>query len=169
MRLNATTRRLEVVGIDNDHAFADALVRTRDGHTLNVRHVLYFLPHARQRLDATARSKFLTHTPEELVLRWLEALHRCNVELLALRDEGVLSRLDCAEMHLPIALRPGEAERLLRRLHALRRTLLADATLTPHALLTQLQPALATVIERLLTRTRTDRPDQGYAVYAHYT
>jgi len=165
VRFNATTRLLEIVGIDNDHAFADPVVKTRDGHSLNVRHVLYFLPQARQRIDAKARDKFLTLTPEEVVLRWLEQLHKCNADWAALRDDGVLTRLDCTEMNLPIRLRKGEAAALLHRLREVRAQLQSDPSIAQHTLLQRVQPEVAAVVDALLQTTRTDRPDQGYAAF----
>jgi len=93
---NQAITGLEIVGIDNDIAFADAAVKIHTGarrgqHYVNVKNVLYFLPQMEDRINEEFKAQYLARVPELLLIDWLKLLDNQNQAYQALVDQGVLS------------------------------------------------------------------------------
>eukprot|EP01125_Pyxidicula_operculata_P000947 TRINITY_DN1082_c0_g1_i1.p1 TRINITY_DN1082_c0_g1~~TRINITY_DN1082_c0_g1_i1.p1 ORF type:complete len:1972 (+),score=575.66 TRINITY_DN1082_c0_g1_i1:494-5917(+) len=168
VKFNESSKQVEIVGIDNDHAFADSICKFKDGHTLNIRNIIYFLPHMCRPIDTSARAKFLVHSPFELVMTWLQHLHTQNMEFETLREEGVLTNLDMKEMNLPITLRHAQATIIYRKMLILKRALKQDDyAITHNDLLKLLQPEVFAICNTMFNTTKPSNnvPDQGHTAF----
>jgi len=165
---NPEIRKIDIVGIDNDQAFADPLVYfPKQGHGINTRNILYFFPQARERLAPQAKKFFLQHSPELLIMTWLEHLFMRNQEYEKLKDQNLFNHNDFIKMNLPIKLRPGEITNLYNRLVTIYSRIKADTDniLTHNDILETVQPVVYKVIQHLLDSTKVDKPDQGFAAF----
>eukprot|EP01124_Arcella_intermedia_P011628 TRINITY_DN18052_c0_g1_i1.p1 TRINITY_DN18052_c0_g1~~TRINITY_DN18052_c0_g1_i1.p1 ORF type:complete len:1424 (-),score=349.46 TRINITY_DN18052_c0_g1_i1:31-4302(-) len=164
---NSNTKKIEIVCIDNDHAFSDTIVGIKTGHSLNVRNIFYLFPHTQRLLDPKSKAKFASHSPFLLVMTWLEHLHKKNKEYDNMKNEAILTHLDCVQMNLPIKIRPGEVLRLYRKLVILKEAFNLDEKnlLTHSDILRIIQPEVHAVTKQLLQTTKTDRPDFGHTAF----
>eukprot|EP01126_Amoeba_proteus_P041067 TRINITY_DN4407_c0_g1_i6.p1 TRINITY_DN4407_c0_g1~~TRINITY_DN4407_c0_g1_i6.p1 ORF type:complete len:1181 (+),score=271.28 TRINITY_DN4407_c0_g1_i6:3083-6625(+) len=169
VRFNQDKKKLEIVGIDNDHAFADSICKHPQykGHTCNIRNVLYFFPQSGYKLDLEAKTKFVWHSPLYVVLNWLKELYTQDKEYEKLNKDSVLTNLDCIQMNIPIRLRPLEAVHLLQKMETMRKILIADVdnNLTHSELLRMIQPEVYAIYQKLQEKTKPERPDQGYFAF----
>jgi ankyrin repeat protein len=116
-----------IVGIDNDHSFADPVVAVKDGskHTINVKNILFCLPQCNKPIHPNTREKMLQIDPLLILVKWIQALNKQNSLYQSLLDEKFLSILDLKQLNLPIRLRHGtllEAHRVLSEIQSVLRS-----------------------------------------------
>jgi ankyrin repeat protein len=118
--------KASIVGIDNDHSFADPVVifGAEGKHTINVKNILFCLPQCDNMIHPATRQKLLDMDPLLVLVKWVQALTKQNNLYQSLLEEKFLSILDLKQLNLPIRLRPGtllEAYRVLTEIqHILR-------------------------------------------------
>lgn len=121
--------RTTIVGIDNDHSFADTVVSAggdnNPKHIINVKNIIFCLPQCDQPISPATRQKFLNLDPLLLLAKWVQSLTKQNTLYQSLLDAKFLSILDLKQLNLPIRLRNGtllEAYRVLTSLQSILRS-----------------------------------------------
>lgn len=146
---------LKLIGIDNDLAFANPIVlekrqRTNNleekaveaEHFVEVKNVLYFFPQMENVIDRDFRKRFLTLTPEVVVLDWLESIHKKNEEYEKLVNQEIFSREELEELKLPIQLDRGTALTISNKLRVMQMAMRENEELTHEELFFATEPIL---------------------------
>jgi TPR repeat protein len=165
----AEIERLRLVGIDNDIAFADPVVKQhrgehKDKHYINVKNILYFFPQMNNIIHPEFRQHFLSHSPEVIIIQWLEALAKKNEEYQALLDQGVLNEEQLAGLQLPIKLVPGLALKLKDKIQKMQEIMRQQPELTHKQLLNHIEP----VIQKYYQAIQEKEPNPWRATFKLY-
>ncbi|MFN7098269.1 MAG: hypothetical protein ACK4PR_12045, partial [Gammaproteobacteria bacterium] len=149
-------KSLEIIGIDNDIAFADVVIKKHESgskqgeYFINVKNVLYFFPQMDQVIDPEFKAQLLKIEPVLVLTDWLGGIIEQNRIYRELLTSGVLSEIECRGatagergMQLPIRLAPKTVKILCHKLYQIRDAIRADQSLTHWQLLEQVQPGLA--------------------------
>ena len=150
-------RQVDILGIDNDLAFADVVVSRhmegeKAGHYfINIKNVIYFFPQMHEPIDPDFRETFLKREPEFILIEWLKGLLAKNKEYETLLAEGIFTEEEYSGdgiankrgLQLPIRLVPGTIRTLYRKLRQMNHLLKAQPTMTLWALLAAVEPAVA--------------------------
>lgn len=146
-----------LIGIDNDMAFADAVIkRADDKHITNVRSIVYCLPQMQEPIDAKFREKFLQLIPEIVILEWLQALLIQNRYYNELAEKGVFTPEELAELKLPIHFVPtmddklGTVARVYQKLRQLQKILREHDKVTHNDLLKKAEPLVYQFYQELI-------------------
>lgn len=139
--------RVEIIGIDNDMAFASPFVRHRQGdevgqHFVNVKNCLYFFPQMGEQIDPGFRRLFLAQRPSAVMARWLRGLYAKNEEYAALTAQAIFSTAECARMQLPFCFVPGRVLHIDKTLHRLHACLQARPEITLDEIFAEVSPWL---------------------------
>lgn len=138
--------KTSIVGIDNDHSFADPVVSVGNEnnvkHTINVKNILFCLPQCNLAIHPNTRRKILELEPLQLLCKWVQALSKQNALYQSLLDEKFLSILDLKQLNLPIRLRDGTLLQAYRVLTNIQKVLLASEDVTLNYLFQTLYPVL---------------------------
>jgi hypothetical protein len=161
--------RLRLVGIDNDIAFADPVVKQhrgehKDKHYINVKNILYFFPQMNQEIHPEFRQHFLSHSPEVIIIQWLEALAKKNEEYQVLLEQGVLTEEQLATLQLPIKLVPGLALKLKNKIQAMQEIMRQQPELTHKQLLNHIEP----VVQKYYQAIQEKEPNPWRATFKLY-
>ncbi|MCB1108670.1 MAG: hypothetical protein KDK44_03355 [Chlamydiia bacterium] len=144
-----------IIGIDNDMAFSNVIVKSREKHQIDVKYILYlFKKQMDSPVDAAFRSHFLSLVPETVIFEWLQSLVENNQEYSKLYKLGILSVDDFDSIKLPIGLIPERAREkgliktLYRKLQNMHAALSNNPHLTHRALFYAAHPLLAQYYEK---------------------
>ena len=109
--------KLILLGLNNDIAFADAIVESNRGgeHYVNVKNILYFLPQMEHSINDRFRKTFIDMSPNIIIIKWLESLAKKNREYSLLQQQGVFSNDELKQLGLPIRLVPGLVSQLYQK------------------------------------------------------
>lgn len=133
--------------IDSDESFSTPIVadrRNQDTHYAGVKNVLDFFPQMHQPIHTDFRRRFLEHSPEEVVIRWLKAQLRFNDEHCAQAIERrEMTEKELTWIHLPLKLVPGEACRVVASIRHIQQAMQANENLTHWQLFEGMEPTLA--------------------------
>jgi len=119
MQLHSSGRSMEIVGIDNDLAFADQVVVRNNEFLINVRNVLYLFPQMSNPLNFRVRRNLLNMSPEIVILEWLRLLSHQNTIYTSMKGL-IFSQEELESLELPIRLRAGTAAKLYKDMIALK-------------------------------------------------
>lgn len=149
-------KELEIIGIDNDIAFVDAVIKKHENgskqgqYFINVKNVLYFFPQMEQFIEPTFKKQFLKIEPVLVMAEWLLAILEQNEVYRELLTSGVFSEIEFRGatagergMQLPIRLAPKTVKILLHKLYQIKDLLSSAQPMTHWQLLEQIQPAVA--------------------------
>ena len=135
--------KLYIIGIDNDIAFADSIVKLKNGkHHVNVRNILYFLPQMQAHIDAQFRQEFLKLSAEVVVIKWLESLAHKNNEYKLLQQQKILDGDEFKQYQLPIRLTPNLVNTLYQRIKSIQELLRHYPDITHEQLFQRTDPIL---------------------------
>ncbi|MFN7096904.1 MAG: ankyrin repeat domain-containing protein, partial [Gammaproteobacteria bacterium] len=144
---------LDILGIDNDIAFADPIVKDVDKqkqYYMNIKNVLYFFPQMEQIIAPDFRKQFLQRQPELMMIEWLHGLCTKNYGYNALLKIGFFSQQELSGgknnpkgLQLPIRFTPRTLTKLYKKLVRLQQLLNDNETITHKEMLEQICPELA--------------------------
>jgi ankyrin repeat protein len=153
---------LEIIGIDNDIAFAESKIYQHShGEFKNqtfvmVKNVLYFFPQMTQPVDENFRDLFLQQNPEFLIIEWLKALYDKNLHYQKLLSEGIFTpeefyggKISKRGLQLPIRLVPGTVTQLYHKLCQLQVCLRAHPQVTHAELFQKIEPTLSDYYQKI--------------------
>jgi hypothetical protein len=165
----AEVERLRLVGIDNDIAFADPVIKQhrgehKDKHYINVKNILYFFPQMVHEIHPEFRQHFLSHSPEVIIIQWLEALAKKNEEYQALLEQGVLTEEQLAGLQLPIKLVPGLALKLKNKIQKMQEVIREQPHITHKQLLSHIEP----VVQKYYQAIQEKEPNPWRATFKLY-
>ena len=149
--------KLYIIGIDNDIAFADSIVKLKNGeHYINVRNILYFLPQMQAHVNAQFRQEFLKLSAEVTVIKWLESLAHKNNEYKLLKKQKILDGDELKQYQLPIRLTPNLVNTLYQRIKSIQNLLTHYPDITHEQLFQKTDPVLYEHYKK--TRGRSTSP-----------
>ena len=167
---NGTITQIDILGIDNDIAFADVVISKHvEGekaghHFINIKNVIYFFPQMMQPIDPGFRDTFLKREPEFIVMEWLRGLQEKNVAYELLLKEGVFTEEEYSGSHgnkrglqLPIKVVPGTIRTLYRKLCQMNIILKDNPTITLWELLMAVEPEVGTHYAKVKAHHPHDR------------
>ena len=130
----------ELIGIDNDEAFAEPISKTERGneHILMLKTILFCLPQVNQPIDMVLRKQILEQDASVLVVRWLKLLHQYNHNYQGYQSDILKA------VSLPLRLVPKTAITLYQTLLLIQNQLRTNAILTHKELLCVCYPLVAT-------------------------
>jgi TPR repeat protein len=168
-RAAAEVERLRLVGIDNDIAFADPVIKQhrgehKDKHYINVKNILYFFPQMNNIIHPEFRQHFLSHSPEVIIIQWLEALAKKNEEYQTLLEQGVLTEEQLTGLQLPIKLVPGLALKLKNKIQKMQEAMREQPELTHKQLLNHIEP----VVQKYYQAIQEKEPNPWRATFKLY-
>ena len=149
--------QIEILGIDNDIAFSDAIIsQHKEGekagrYMMNIKNALYFFPQMMQSIDVNFRDKLLEKQPEFILFEWLQLLLARNKEYEALLSEGIFTLAEYSGdgiinklgLQLPIKVVGGTMARIYRKLKQLHGILNEQPTITLWNLLMEIEPEVS--------------------------
>ena len=158
---------LEILGIDNDIAFAEPIIKKHRGNQelffMNIKNVIYFFPQMKNPVAPNFRKKILKLTPEILVIEWLQCLHKKNQDYDTLIQQGVFSeaefkgtKVNKRGLQLPIKFQPGTLSNLYFKVLTMHLELLGNENLTHIDLLSLLEPEVAEHYKRVQSEFPND-------------
>jgi Leucine-rich repeat (LRR) protein len=171
----------DIIGIDSDHAFTDAIVMTGPGrHYPNVRNFFYCLEtYMNQPFSEKLRHFFREQPPLALAFKWLQELEAQNqrYQLLCQRHLNLLAEHETSQeltklvygfhqifdkqLGLPIKLVPGTLRAVYQKLEHLHNLCCQEEELlTPHLLLRKIDPLVGAYYQYL----RQHFPDDPFAM-----
>eukprot|EP01127_Copromyxa_protea_P018700 TRINITY_DN5943_c0_g1_i2.p1 TRINITY_DN5943_c0_g1~~TRINITY_DN5943_c0_g1_i2.p1 ORF type:complete len:1269 (+),score=185.35 TRINITY_DN5943_c0_g1_i2:550-3807(+) len=154
-RLHESNKSIEIVGIDNDLAFADPVVQNKKGeHLINVRNVLFLFPQLYKPLHPGAREHVLSLSPEIVIFEWLRLLHKQNQIYKSMKNT-IFSSAELAKLELPIKLRSGTVTQLYKDMVSLQAYLRENPETTHADVLERMQPAVYYFYTTIVEQTRT--------------
>ncbi|MFN7098413.1 MAG: hypothetical protein ACK4PR_12790, partial [Gammaproteobacteria bacterium] len=143
----------KIIGIDNDHAFGDGLLRDDNGILTTLRNVLFFLPQMQDEVAPDFREKFLKLNPAIICMQWLKMLHDQNQRYQRLLDNKIFTEEEFSgsptnkkqkSLNLPISLPKGVIERIYHNLSCMQRLLASCPGKVTHQMLFDIiEPSLA--------------------------
>lgn len=150
-------KRLHLVGIDNDMAFADPIRQfehvspseEKDFHT-QVLNVVFLLPTMDRPIHPDSRDHFLALSPDLTLLEWLKALEQRNRKYEALREQNIFTQEDyqgdpgSEGLQLPITIPDLLIKRLYHTMVKMQNFMRQHPSATLHDIFADIQPALAT-------------------------
>ena len=135
--------KLYIIGIDNDIAFADSIIKLKSGeYHINVRNILYFLPQMQAHVDTQFRQEFLKLSAEVIIIKWLESLAHKNNEYNALQQQKILDGDEFKQYQLPIRLTPNLVNTLYQRIKSIQELLTHYPDITHEQLFQKIDPIL---------------------------
>eukprot|EP01125_Pyxidicula_operculata_P013193 TRINITY_DN4364_c0_g1_i1.p1 TRINITY_DN4364_c0_g1~~TRINITY_DN4364_c0_g1_i1.p1 ORF type:complete len:1295 (+),score=300.99 TRINITY_DN4364_c0_g1_i1:44-3928(+) len=158
VRIHADNQSLELVGVDNDMAFAQPLIASNRGTFVNVRNVIYCMPQAKAPLSSTTVQSFLELSPELVVVEWLRLLYKQN-QNYELQQRGVsgnnniFTNEELSKINLPIKLRKGTANMLYQKISSLQAILRKSPCATHLSLLEFFEPAVHIYYKMILEKS----------------
>ena len=157
--------KIYIIGIDNDIAFADAIIQSHNGeHYVNVKNILYFFPQMEHPINKEFRQKFLDISVNITMIKWLESLAKKNKEYELLQQQGVFSENELQQLSLPIRLVPDLVPQLYQRIKSIQDKLRNHPDITHNQLLEALYPMLYKYYRNI--KTKHDNPLE--AIYRLY-
>ncbi|MHA7841427.1 MAG: hypothetical protein ACX932_06135, partial [Gammaproteobacteria bacterium] len=164
---NKATKAVEtvkIIGIDNDIAFADPIVKQHHGmragtHFVNVKNVLYFFPQMAQPIDPVFRDTLLNRPAELLLVDWLEQLMAQNTRYATFLSKGILTQEAYDTLRLPIQFVPGTVTTLYDRLCQIQQVLRDHPEATHSQLFHAIMPSLAAYYDTTLRHQQQQNPD----------
>jgi ankyrin repeat protein len=137
-------RAITLVGIDNDRSFAPAICKEKRSHFhfIQIKTVLYFLPHMKQSLAKEVLERILKLSPEQCILQWLNQLWQQNQAYNIFSQEGLLQKGEMDALKLPICFKPGTVNAVYQRLRQLQVYLRSHPDATHWELLEHVEPIL---------------------------
>lgn len=159
-----------LVGIDNDHSFADPIVSVGGDnnvkHTINVKNIIFCLPQCNMPIDSATRNKILNLDPLLLLFKWVQALTKQNTLYQSLLDAKFLSILDLKQLNLPIRLRNGTLLEAYRVLTTIQTVLRSSEGVTLNYLFQSVYPVLFQYYEHF---NRKRSPDTNLETHFNQT
>ena len=157
--------KLYIIGIDNDIAFTDSIVRLKNGeHHVNVRNILYFLPQMQAHVDTQFRQEFLKLSAEMIVIKWLESLANKNNEYNVLQQQKIFDSDELKQYQLPIRLTPNLVNTLYQRIKSIQDLLTHYPDITHEQLFQKIDPILYEHYKKIQGRS-TDPMDAICKLY----